>query len=142
MDKAIVCMFSGNATTVEEWLKNSQSNAERVAGIMGGVGEIMEMFAQESEAHKTKELLKLIQTKPADQSKRTAAMKRDKFQLGTNARQVGTKDGKILFKEKRMSKEGLKKMMNKFGGALSTVLTAISPVFLIGELIWGDTQDQ
>ena len=133
-------MISGNVTTVEEWLQNANAreDTQRISGIIGGIGEIMDMFTQESEDQRTEGLLKLIQTKQT----RSASMKRDAFKLGTNARQVGTKEGKILFREKKMSKKGVKKILNKVGGALSAMLTVVSPVFLIGEIVWGSTNDQ
>ena len=133
-------MISGNVTTVEGWLNNANAreDTQRISGIIGGIGEIMDMFTQQSEVQRTEDLLKLIQTKQT----RSASMKREAFKLGTNAREVGTKDGKMLFREKKMSKKGVKKILNKVGGALTAMLTVVSPVFLIGEIIWGDGTDQ
>jgi len=134
-------MKLGNVTTVEEWLQNANNreDTQRISGIIGGIGEIMDMLTQESEDQRTENLLKLIQTKQT----RSASMKREAFKLGTNAREVGKdKDGKMLFREKKMSKKGVKKILNKVGGALSGMLTVVSPVFLIGEIIWGDGADQ
>ena len=86
--------------------------------------------------------MKLKETKlsPNDKKFKQEAFKRGGFgrkgfRYGTNVRRVPSKDG--LFREKTRMK-GAKKIVR----GLASVATAIAPIFLIGDLIWGDTADQ
>jgi len=129
--------------TVEDLLKNSASSAQRIAGIIGGIGEIMKLlFTPDNEKPLNIDTyLKLMQTKSTD-GLVTATNRRKAFAMGTNFRKVKIAKGKAYFKEKKMSIKGFQKKLSKLGGALSSVLTMVSPIFLVGELIWGNTEDQ
>lgn len=128
--------------TVEDLVKNSASNVQRAAGIIGGIGEIIKIFTPDHDKPLNMDTyLKLTQTKSSDGLVMTSKM-RQEFSMGTNFRKVKVVDGKTYFKEKKMSTKGIQKKLRKFGGALSSLLTIVSPIFLVGEIIWGNTEDQ
>ena len=114
------------------------NNKVTMKELVEGFAEILNNYANITRTKKGEELLKMKETKFTP-NERAKLRRQNAFRYGTNIRPVTRPDGTELFREKHIAaKRGL---AAKIGGPLTSALTAISPFFIIGDLIWGDTQD-
>jgi len=110
---------SEESKTLEDMLKDSQGAAERVTDIMGKTGDILSNYADGK-------LQDTVKIEPIKHGREIGQM----FEMN------GRKGGKKLFKKTKALK-----VIKKLGDSLAAVCTFAAPLFIVGEIIWGDGAD-
>jgi len=112
--------LNGDSNSLYDMLKSSQTTATRVTHIMGLTGGILKDYADGKMEFDT------VRIKPVQKG----------YEVGEMFQVNGKKDAKKLFKVKAL------KIAENIGDALGAVCTFAAPLFIIGDMIWGDTMDQ
>ena len=130
---APLCYCTGSASgsgkkTLREILKNSQTTVDRVTTFVKGFSDNLQAFASETPEIKGDDLLEL---------KRHDSVVSRETSLGDSWKDEGKDSkGNKLFSAKNFRR------LNKVGQSLGSLCTAVAPIFIVGDLVWGSTEDQ
>ena len=119
-----------------EWIKDEKRNLARAKSVVEGLGNAIKSLAGGSEdvTAAGKEVVEAQKTKLSKADLMKTSDRRKAFKLGTNFRPVKNDIGKPQFREKLM------KGVKKYAGPLSSILSKVAPIFLIGEVLFGNQQ--
>ena len=130
---SVITAFS-KAQSLEDMLKDERFLVQSVSELIDGFGEHLKSIGAVSDAGERQN--QLLKTKP---SKIGQSFNRDDIKrkpLGRNVRKVQV-NGETKFSMRKVSKAA-----GRIGDALSSICSFLAPIFLIGDLIWGDEAEK
>ena len=111
-------------------LNDQRGLVQSISDLIDGFGENLNMMYTEPDAEVRQQ--QLLSAKPSSVGQSFDRNGITRMPLGRNVRKV-TVNGETKFSVRKIGK-----VAGRIGDALSSIVTFLAPIFLIGDMIWGD----
>ena len=128
----VLTAFS-TAQSFEDMLNDQRGLVQSISDLIDGFGENLKTMYTESDVGVRQQ--QLLRAKPSSVGQSFDRNDITRKPLGRNVRKV-TVNGETKFSVRKVGK-----VAGRIGDALSSIVTFLAPIFLIGDLIWGDDSE-